>query len=89
MDINGIKLNNEVRENFTNWYLWNSEPNLKLVAKEIGIAYPSFISWRTYKRNFNEESLRRIRKYFAKLEEQQEMNLELIIKLKEKEMIKL
>lgn len=87
MDINGLKLNNEVRENFTNWYLWNSEPNLKLVAKEIGIAYPSFISWRTHKRNFNEESLKRIRKYFTKLEEQQEYNLELIRKLKEKEMI--
>ncbi|MEY8560094.1 hypothetical protein AALF85_05295 [Jeotgalicoccus halotolerans] len=81
MDINTVQLNNKIREDFTNWYLWNNEPNLKLVAKEIGIAHTSFISWGTHKRNFNEESLSRIKKYFTKLEEQQEYNLELINKL--------
>ena len=83
MDINTVLLNNKLREEFNDWYLLNNQPNLKLVAKQIVIAHTSFISWRTHNRNFNEESLRRIKRYFTKLEEQQEYNLKLIRKLKE------
>lgn len=70
--------NNGVRNRFNEWYEFNNCPHLKLIAKDMGIAYPSFISWRNHKREFSYETLRKIRNYFIKLEERQDKNLELM-----------
>ena len=70
--------NNIVRKKFEEWWEFNNRPHIKLIAKDMGIAYPSFISWRNHKREFSYETLRKIRSYFKKLEDRQNENLEII-----------
>ncbi|MHC0552137.1 hypothetical protein [Salinicoccus sp. CNSTN-B1] len=70
--------NNLARKQFEEWYEFNNRPNLKLIAKDMGIAYTSLISWRKGNREFGYGSLVRIEKYFKKLVDRQEKNLELM-----------
>jgi hypothetical protein len=73
--------NRVVRKQFEEWYEFNNRPNLRMIAEDMGISYTSFISWKKEKREFGYGSLVRIEKYFKKLRDRQERNLELIHKL--------
>lgn len=73
--------NRVVRKQFEEWYEFNNRPNLRMIAEDMGISYTSFISWKKGNREFGYGSLVRIEKYFKKLRDRQERNLELIHKL--------
>lgn len=70
--------NDEMRNKFNAWFEFNNQPNLKLIAADASIPYPSLISWRNHKREFGQQTLNNLRKYFNKLEDRQKGNLELI-----------
>lgn len=58
--------NEELREEFEQYYKKAMEPNLRLVIEKIGMNYHYFMHWKSRERDIGWESLHKIEAFLAK-----------------------